>query len=131
MAKATSISAVNKGEGSPMAADGKESISYKTIKKLSKRYKLPVKDMYELVTKFNSLVKISEEVPKGFAQAKEGSKMSPEELENKGAGIKISYLVKYWPDKHPDVIPSILKGVGIDTGGKDPRVTLKEFLTVN
>ena len=84
--------------------------------------------MYELVTKYNSLVKISDEKPKGALWE---SKKDDREDPDIKSGIKIDIIAKYWPDKHPDIIPRILKGVGVDIGARDPKVNLKEFLTLN
>ena len=38
---------------------------------------------------------------------------------------------KLLADKHPDVVPMILKGVGIDVEARDPRIPLNAFLNLN
>ena len=84
--------------------------------------------MYELVTKFNSLVKISDEKPRKIFDDNKPDEKDESEIKS---GIRIDIITKYWPDKHPDIIPRILKGVGVDIGARDPKVNLKEFLTLN
>lgn len=54
--------------------------------------------------------------------------------EAKPQGIKIDVLNKYsklLADKHPDVVPMILKGVGVDVLAKDPRISLNSFFNLN
>lgn len=38
---------------------------------------------------------------------------------------------KLLADKHPDVVPMILKGVGVDVDSKNPRISLKAFFNLN
>jgi hypothetical protein len=56
-----------------------------------------------------------------------------EPIENKSKGIKIDVLNQYsklLADKHQDVIPMILRGVGVDVDAKDPRISLNAFLNL-
>ena len=49
-------------------------------------------------------------------------------------GVKIDVLNQYsklLADKHQDVVPMILKGVGVDVEAKDPRISLKAFMNLN
>ena len=112
------------------------------FKKLALKYNLPKKDTYELVTQYNSLVEISDEVPKQILNEK-GMVFrnsiyiidaDPEPEIMKSSGIKIDVLMRYnrlLSDKHPDIVPRILKGVGVDVGSKNPRVSMKSFLNLN
>ena len=34
-------------------------------------------------------------------------------------------------DKHPDIVPQILKGVGVDVGARNPRVNMRSFFNLN
>ena len=103
------------------------------MKKIGKKYKLPNKTVYELITQYNGLVDISEkqvDTSPDILQPLEGD----EEPETKQEGIKIDVLIRYTrilADKHPDIIPKILKGVGVDTGARNPRANLKSFLKLN
>jgi hypothetical protein len=54
--------------------------------------------------------------------------------EPKPRGVKIEVLNQYsklLADKHPDVVPMILKGVGVDVEAKDPRIGLSAYLNLN
>jgi len=103
------------------------------VKKIGKKYKLPNKTVYELITQYNGLVDISEkqvDTSSDTLQPLEGD----EEPETKQEGIKIDVLIRYTrilADKHPYIIPKILKGVGVDTGARNPRANLKSFLKLN
>lgn len=77
--------------------------------------------MYSLVTQYNSLVKISEEnlEAKEVDKLKTTAQKSSTEPEVKSGGIKITVLNKYsklLADKHPMIVPQILRGVGVDVG---------------
>jgi len=57
-----------------------------------------------------------------------------ESEEPKPRGVKIDVLNQYsklLADKHPDVVPIILRGVGVDVEAKDPRISLSAFLNLN
>ena len=98
------------------------------------KYRVSNHSVYELITQYNGLVRISEQEGK-LLEEHGSSPLSPqtEEPEINPAGIKVKILSKYTrllADKHPDIIPRILKGVGVDIGSKDPRVDLKSFLNL-
>eukprot|EP00344_Euplotes_crassus_P008634 CAMPEP_0197018152 /NCGR_PEP_ID=MMETSP1380-20130617/79939_1 /TAXON_ID=5936 /ORGANISM="Euplotes crassus, Strain CT5" /LENGTH=243 /DNA_ID=CAMNT_0042445333 /DNA_START=129 /DNA_END=860 /DNA_ORIENTATION=+ len=110
-------------------------LNYRQIKRIAKKYKIPINQVYELITQYNGLVKISDQdVKVSNEEDMVNSPRSDDEEAKKLLGVKAETLSKYTrllSDKHPDIIPKILKGVGVDIGSKDPRVNLRSFLNLN
>ncbi|CAI2386011.1 unnamed protein product [Moneuplotes crassus] len=110
-------------------------LNYKQIKKISRRYQIPVNRVYELITQYNGLVKISsDDLKYNPEDGTINSERSEGEEAKRALGIKPETLTKctrLLADKHQDIIPKILKGVGVDIGSKDPRVDLRSFLNLN
>ncbi|CAI2383487.1 unnamed protein product [Moneuplotes crassus] len=111
------------------------SITYQTVKKVSQKYNLPNKEVYELMTQYNSMVTISQEPDKVKpGEPKSPEIKSPKKDESFAKGIKLKVLNQYsklLADKHPDVVPMILRGVGVDVDARDPRISMKAFMNLN
>lgn len=102
--------------------DPRSSISYKNIKYLCKRHKLDQQTVYRMVTEYHGL----ETLCQGEAE-RQGKQFSSAE------GIDVHTFVKnceLFRQTHPDVIPTILDGLGIKVKTKRPLMNKENFFFI-